>query len=139
VRKGEIPAINWAAEREAMDFLRKLIEQDLVLAARDVGDGGVVTTAAKMALPHGLGLTLDLSKASLASENALTRYFGEVAGAYLVSLKDDGLRAALQEAGTLSHNVLVEVGTVARTNDISWGGWLVSRERLDRANKASLV
>jgi phosphoribosylformylglycinamidine synthase len=150
-RGGAIPAIDWAGEREAMEFLRSMVGADGVLACRDVGDGGIALTAAKMVLgatgsmvgsePAGLGLNLDLSHAGELGGSAAARYFGELGGAYLIAFKESGLRMALQAAGALRHNTLVAVGEVlaqGASGQLEWGGWVLPLEKAQQAFASSI-
>lgn len=131
--EGRMPPIDWQAEREAMGFLEQLTAKTKVLAARDVGDGGIITAAAKMGVRAGLGLTLDLTKAQISSEDPVKRYFGEISGAYLIALRDEDVRPTLQDASGLSYNTLVEVGAVNSQGNVAWGGWTLSAEQVQRS------
>ena len=120
---GRAPELDWHAEREGMDFLRLIIGCGQVSACRDVGDGGVITTAAKMVVKSRLCLQLDLASTALARYPEAAQYFGEIGGAYLICFSSDGESKALQSAATLRYNALVKVGQVVDSSKISWGPW----------------
>jgi phosphoribosylformylglycinamidine synthase len=140
-RRGTIPAIDWDAEKEAMAFLQALTKEHRLSACRDVGDGGIVTTAAKMVIgaKQPLGLSLDLSTTALLPElNAVLRYFGELSGSYLIAFSDAGARPALQDAKALRYNALTEVAQVRAGHDLEWGGWQLARDKARTAHASSL-
>jgi phosphoribosylformylglycinamidine (FGAM) synthase-like enzyme len=71
-----------------MDFVRRLVDQSLVHAVRDVGEGGILTSLSKMCLGSALGfrgqlhrLLPDFAQAAL--------YFGEVGPAYLIQFQSE--------------------------------------------------
>jgi phosphoribosylformylglycinamidine synthase len=87
-RVGQVPVIDWQLERTAMDFVRRLVDQSLVHAVRDVGEGGILTSLSKMCLGSALGfrgqlhrLLPDFAQAAL--------YFGEVGPAYLIQFQSE--------------------------------------------------
>ena len=137
---GSIPGLDWDSERESMAFVRQLVESGAVLAARDVGDGGIVTTASKMSVPSGLGLDIDLSKVStFEGLDPELASFGELGGAYLIVMKDESLQQALQESTTLRYNRLVEIGVVTASQQICWNGFSLSLQEPTFAYKAALT
>lgn len=136
--KGKMPKIDWEAERESMDFLRSQVAKSSLIAARDVGDGGIAATACKMVVGSSLGLTLDLSHADIKSEQAISRYFGEVSGCYLVAIKEEAERLTVQDAAQLDKNLMVKVGRVTAHGDYDIGGWSLQKERTLQAFCASI-
>ena len=137
LRAGRAPEIDWAQEREAMDFLRALNSAGQLAVARDVGDGGILTTAAKMALLTGQGLTLSL--AAVAGAGDLSSYFAEVSGCYLIALHEAGAVAGLRAARDLHHCSLTPIGTIKSGADIRWGEWSVGVDAAHRAFCSSLI
>jgi len=123
LQAGLAPEIDWHAEREGMDFLRLIVDKGQVSACRDVGDGGVITTAAKMVAKSGLGLQLDLALTELARYPELAQYFGEISGAFLICFNSGDESKALQSAATLRYNAVIKVGQVVDSSKISWGPW----------------
>ncbi len=136
--KGQMPRIQWPAEREAMEFLRRHVAKGAITAARDVGDGGIAATACRMVIGTQLGLSLDLTHADLTSDQAVYRYFGEVSGCYLVAIKDDVERVTVAEAGRLDKNLFIKVGQVTSSGEYEFGGWSLQRERALQAFRASI-
>lgn len=137
---GEIPALHWDSERESMHFLRQLVQKAAVIAARDVGDGGILTTASKMVLSSGLGLDLDLTRPEgWAEVDPELRAFGELGGAYLIVMNEESELQALQESRSLRYNRLVEVGRILPSPHVSWNGVSISLEESARAYKAALT
>ncbi|MBC7661753.1 MAG: phosphoribosylformylglycinamidine synthase subunit PurL [Chitinophagaceae bacterium] len=55
-----VPALNWKAEREAAFWIQNLVATDRLVAARDLGTGGLALTLQKMLLPHAFGGTFAL-------------------------------------------------------------------------------
>ncbi len=135
---GAIPPLDWAAEREAMEFLRTQIGGNRVQAARDVGDGGIAATATRMTVLSGLGIDLDLTHADFTNSHAIYRYFGEVSGCYLVAFKDNCSGFALEAAKALDRNILVPVAKVSASGSFRFGGWSLTQERARQAFGASI-
>ncbi len=90
---GAPPPVDLAAERAAGELVRKLVADGVTRAVHDLSDGGLVVTAAEMALASGVGLHLT------APEGPPTHaaLFGEDQARYLVALSEDRLDA-LDEA-----------------------------------------
>ena len=140
LRGGKAPEIDWQAEKESMDYLRTLIGEGLVSACRDVGDGGIITTAVKMIAKSGLGLNLSLQAKELAGLSEIERYLAEVGGCYLLAIKSEAeARAkALQLAATLRYNAIVQAGHVVTSKEVSWGPWTTPVHLCKHAFTASL-
>ena len=137
---GSIPALHWESERESMGFIRQLVQSGAVLAARDVGDGGLLTTACKMTIPFDLGLDMNLAAVSnLAGVEPELAVFGEMAGAYLLVMKDESVQQALQDSASLRYNRLVEIGAVTTSRQISWNGLSLDLNEPTFAYKAALT
>ncbi|MBM4250989.1 MAG: phosphoribosylformylglycinamidine synthase subunit PurL [Deltaproteobacteria bacterium] len=138
-RQGVAPAIDWLAEKESMNFLREVINNDLVAACRDVGDGGIVTTAVKMIAKTDLGLTLRLQAKELAGFSEIERYLGELGGSYLLAIKPGAESKALQLAASLRYNAVVQAGQVEVSSVVSWGPWTTPLQLCQHAFTSSLV
>ncbi len=121
LRAGRAPLVDWEQEREAMAFLGELSGAGHLAVARDVGDGGVLACAAKMAIVHGHGLALDLGE--LVGTDGLSGYFGEVSGCYLVAFHSGSTAAALHNANELRYCALTRVGAVKVSDEVQWGQW----------------
>ncbi|MEK7265877.1 MAG: phosphoribosylformylglycinamidine synthase subunit PurL [Pseudomonadota bacterium] len=81
INAGAPPAVDLEAERRNGEAIRKLIAEGLVTACHDVSDGGILVTAAEMALASGEGLDL---KTPVKARRA-AYWFGEDQGRYLVA------------------------------------------------------
>jgi phosphoribosylformylglycinamidine synthase subunit PurL len=57
-REGPPPKVDLAAERKHGDFVRKIIDLELVTAVHDVSDGGILVAVTEMALAGNIGATL---------------------------------------------------------------------------------
>jgi phosphoribosylformylglycinamidine synthase len=115
--EGSPPTVNLDAERKAGEFIRYLIDQQLVTAVHDVSDGGVFIAIAEMALAGNLGVDFEpewvtesigpqtvrgLSEPTLAL--LIPHMFGEDQGRYLITtshLEDYRALEAAQSAGVL--------------------------------------
>jgi phosphoribosylformylglycinamidine synthase len=137
MRLGEAPKIDWVAELESMKFLRRAAAAGWLAACRDVGNGGIVATAAKMTLAKGLGLSLDLSHAPIEGGDAILRYFGEVSGTYILALTPEGRRLCLQDGQSLRYNSLVPIGGASEAPELVWGGWRCAKDRVLDALQAA--
>jgi phosphoribosylformylglycinamidine synthase len=122
-QKGVIPSINWDAELEAMAQLRSMIGAGSIANARDVGDGGIATTAAKMVSESGLGLELDLSDVKISGNDLLLHYFGELGGAWLIAFNGIGADHVRNAQKDLKSNQLIKVGRTTRSQSIVFGGF----------------
>ena len=141
-RGGSVPLLNWPAEREAMAFLRRQIQAGRVLAARDIGDGGVPVTLAKMAVGSSrvLGLRVDLSvlgrltgAAQGAEEWVRGWAMAEWAGAYLLQFKDAAAAVAAQsDIGTFE-----SLGLGALGRSTAEGAWDFGAFKVDPAVAAT--
>jgi phosphoribosylformylglycinamidine synthase len=105
----EPPCLDYTQELEAMEYLRKLVQKDLLGAARDVGAGGLVPCILRMVVSSGLGL--DLSLAAIEGLSQLERWFAELGGAYVLCFRDPFcLKEAQALAGHLMHSDLKVLG-----------------------------
>jgi phosphoribosylformylglycinamidine synthase II len=122
------PRIEWAAEREAAKILARWSQDQAVLAARDVGAGGVLTTIGKMLLAtEHLGAQLEL-------KGDPTVYFGESSATYLV------LAAQGQTLSVVSDSLeLVKVGHMLPSQKLTIDGQSLDLHAFRQASKASLL
>jgi len=125
--KQQIPAIDWQAERLAMDTMRSLAASGFVVAARDVGAGGIALAAAKMAVGAHTGMTLELAvirdKGNLPGRELAEPawWFAEWSGCYLIQAKA-GIADLTEAIGT---NIpqglcLVPIAKTSRGGDIKF-------------------
>ncbi len=109
VNSESIPPIDWAAEKEAAQLISTLVEKNSLLAARDVGAGGVLPCLVKMALAGGRGFKLRLAADSNPKRSSL-QYFGE-AGATYVLVAPQGKSISNAAAG-FANIELLKLGSV---------------------------
>jgi phosphoribosylformylglycinamidine synthase II len=79
---GTPPPLDLKAEKALQELLQRLAADGVVESARDIAEGGIAAAAAKLALPRGLGVEIDLISAGLAAECVL---FAEDASRALVT------------------------------------------------------
>jgi phosphoribosylformylglycinamidine synthase subunit PurL len=79
---GTPPILDLKAERALQDLLQVLANEGLVESARDVAEGGIAVTVAKLVFPKGLGAEIELISAGLPAECVL---FAEDATRVLVT------------------------------------------------------
>lgn len=135
---GAPPPVNLAAERKTGDYVRHLIEEELVLACTDISDGGLLVAAAEMALASNSGLTFEGLKCTDPGE-----LFGEDQGRYLIATAEPEL--VKQQAGDIATDIIAWTGgnvlcfsggdslslTVLRQ---AWEGWFSSYMEPDMAS-----
>ncbi|HWE98985.1 MAG TPA: phosphoribosylformylglycinamidine synthase subunit PurL [Caulobacteraceae bacterium] len=78
---GAPPPVDLEAERRNGDFVRRLIQDEMVNAVHDLADGGLALAAAEMALASDLGITL----AATSPLHAHALLFGEDQARYLIA------------------------------------------------------
>jgi phosphoribosylformylglycinamidine synthase subunit PurL len=89
MQAGPPPDVDLAAERRHGQFVRKLIEADLVTAVHDVSDGGILVAVAEMALAGDIGARLVVTAFEDLVDREKVRHawsvFAENQGRYLVT------------------------------------------------------
>jgi phosphoribosylformylglycinamidine synthase len=94
--EGAPPPVDLALERKTGDFIRGLIRSGEARVVHDLSDGGLIASAAEMALASGVGVTLEAAP----GEAVHFHFFGEDQARYLVATADPaGLIARAQAAG----------------------------------------
>ena len=118
--KQQIPAIDWKAERLAMDTMRALAASGKIVAARDVGSGGIALTAAKMAQGHNnqaaKALTLSRPGGALPGSDLdeAPWWFAEWSACYVVQAKAGIANLAEASAVPIPTGLrLLKIGTLA--------------------------
>ncbi len=86
---GSLPTLDLDAELIVMNEVRKLIQGGLVFACRDVGQGGIAPTLAKLAGPGRQGF--QGSTAEIPGPTPFHRWFAEWGAAYLVVSELDSI------------------------------------------------
>jgi phosphoribosylformylglycinamidine (FGAM) synthase-like enzyme len=91
--EGAISTIDWTAEKQSHEAIHSLQNSGYLVAARAAGEGGIGLAAFKMAVDSvRLGASLEI----LTSDG--TEFFGEGAATFLVAIKPENLRAAMNLA-----------------------------------------
>ncbi len=96
--EGAPPPVDLAAERNAGDFVRGLIETGTTATVHDVSDGGILVALAEMALAGRRGFRY-LAPSELPLHAAA---FGEDQGRYLVALRKADVEDIMQRAHSLA-------------------------------------
>jgi len=81
---GPPPPVDLTEERNTGDFVRELIERELVTAVHDVSDGGILVAIAEMALAGNIGADIDPA----IDLDGASDWFGENQGRYVVTVSD---------------------------------------------------
>jgi len=102
-RDGPPPTVDLAGERQTAEFVRSLIDSQMVSAVHDVADGGPLVAVAEMALAGSIGATLVKGDPSTPSPcNLLFDHtlFAENQGRYIVTeaIDSDGVEEAADRA-----------------------------------------
>jgi len=124
--RGQIPIIDWQAERQAMSAMVQLSQH--VLAARDVASGGVLVCAIKMGLANGFGLTLD---AQLGVLNLL----GERSASYLIAVKSESVKTVEEISGTFDQLSLTRLGRYTTDGEFGFEGLVMSLDDAKSLNR----
>ncbi len=122
IEAGEPPVVDLAAERKTGDFVRKLINDGMVDACRDISDGGLMTALAEMGFAYGFG-------ASLTGPDDAGFWFGEDQARYIVVTDD--VNKIKNIAGDIN---ITELGTTLADN-IVLNGTSVPVARLRSLNE----
>jgi phosphoribosylformylglycinamidine synthase len=105
---GAPPPVDLGAERRNGDFVRKLINIQIISAVHDLSDGGLMAAAAEMALASGVGIGME---APAGPAHAIL--FGEDQARYLIATASpDDVLAASDAAGVPASRI----GTAGGTN-----------------------
>ncbi len=91
LEKGPPPPVDLKAERWHGEFVRRLIDEELITAAHDISDGGLLCALAEMAMAGNRGATLTIEN------NDPAFWFGEDQARYIVTTKDPDALLALDE------------------------------------------
>ena len=127
--EGSSPTVDLAVERRNGDFVRGHILGSSISACHDVSDGGLLVALAEMAMPFGVGMTLDLKAFDLPD---LAILFGEDQARYVIATNapDEFLESAAA-AGVPAYLLGVTGGPAIKTggfDDISIAGLRAAHE-----------
>ncbi len=111
---GTPPPVHLAEEKRVGEFIREIIELDLVNAVHDISDGGLIVAAAEMALEGGLGCSL-FGPFWREQKIAKTEHwlFGEQQASYLVT-GDAFSQIELIDLGEKHNMFICGIGTVKK-------------------------
>ncbi len=99
---GSPPAVDLEEERRVAEALRALIASDMITAAHDISDGGLLVAAAEMALAGGIGCNLWCTIYDCTSADK----FSEWQSTYLITTTDfDAVRSFLDEQGVANSGI----------------------------------
>ena len=96
--EGRCPPVDLAAEKQAGDFVRGLIEDGRVDTAHDLSDGGLLVAVAEMALAGDVGADIGIA----GTDETIPFFFGEDQGRYLITASPaeaDRIEGELRHAG----------------------------------------
>jgi phosphoribosylformylglycinamidine synthase len=120
--EGAPPPVNLVCERLHGEFIRSLIEKDVITACHDISDGGLLCALAEMAMACGIG-------ADLTANGGEAFWFGEDQARYVVTTKNpqavraDGIPVSVVGITGGAHLRLpgggMEVATLKDSNE-SW-------------------
>ncbi len=136
---GTLPAIDYSALRAQIALMLKAFDANVILAAHDVSDGGIVTALAEMAFAarHSAPLGIELEPASrwAPGVGSAGAYFGE-AGGFIVEVENESRFNEL----TLRNGASAwRIGTTIRDGALIIGRKRYSLERLHDAWSATLL
>ncbi|MEM9263222.1 MAG: AIR synthase-related protein, partial [Pseudomonadota bacterium] len=94
VEEGAPPDVDFKAERQNGEFVRKLIAEGLITACHDVADGGLLVAAAEMAISSGEGLELKTP----VKQREAAFWFGEDQSRYLIAVSPGAADTLLLKA-----------------------------------------
>jgi phosphoribosylformylglycinamidine synthase len=95
------PPVDLKFEQKNADFVRALIENDIVTAVHDVSDGGVACALAEVALSCGVGVKFGFQ----GDQSDIAELFGEDQGRYLLAMPEQNVAKfeALADANEIGH------------------------------------
>ncbi|MDQ0509330.1 phosphoribosylformylglycinamidine synthase subunit PurL [Ancylobacter amanitiformis] len=93
--EGAPPPVDLELERKNGDFVRSLIEADLVTAVHDVSDGGLLVAITEMAMASGIGASLLAPEDGI---NPFAYWFGEDQARYVVTVASGEKAQVLRQA-----------------------------------------
>lgn len=105
---GQAPKVNLDEELKNGNFVRSLINDQLVNAVHDISDGGLYIAIAEMAMASGLGADIKIADTNLPEHAAL---FGEDQGRYILTVPPGGVAPILKQANELGVTIRL-LGTV---------------------------
>jgi len=125
--EGAPPPVNLKDERKRGEFVRALIDEKLLTSCHDVSDGGLLVAIAEMAMPKGVGISIE-------QKGDAAFWFGEDQGRYVIATKfPDSVAQKAKASGIL----LTKLG---QTNgaDIALPDGGVAVDALRRAHESFL-
>ncbi|MEZ4744137.1 MAG: AIR synthase-related protein [Bdellovibrionota bacterium] len=108
---GELPPLDYKAEKEALSLLQGCADVGLLQAARDVGAGGLLTTLYKMAVKNSLNIRLHQNV-----DFDVQFLFGERSSAYILGITEDCLEGVINLVSKFSDFHLIELADLDNSN-----------------------
>ena len=110
-----VPAINWQAEKQSIELLQLMAREGFMVAARDVGEGGLLSTLLKMCLGGTRGAQLNLTKvATKLGINRQSLLWAEGGPLYVLGVAKDFDWSSLQPLVAMQDELqLIELGETA--------------------------
>jgi len=143
IERGELPALDYEAERRACDFVRSLIERRLINSCHDLSEGGLGVALAECCFRDyeaPLGVKLSLTKKNTRSDAAL---FAESGARFIISLPAKAVaevKAAAAAAGvpiggegTVGGDVISVDGVASVPSQKAFKAWFNGLDQLVEA------
>ena len=108
------PPVTLEAERKAGEFLQSQMGTGTIIAAHDVGDGGLAVAIAEMCMAARLGATIALPDGG----NAHGWAFGEDQGRYVIATDDAGAVTAAAKAADVGD--VAFLGVISATDELKF-------------------
>jgi len=105
---GAPPPLDLQLERALQALVREFIRTDLISAAHDTSEGGLVVAICEMVMPGGLGASVKLDTLLRANDGRFDRtLFGEAASRIIVAAKSDHVQRIVDAAAEVEVPALV--------------------------------
>jgi phosphoribosylformylglycinamidine synthase subunit PurL len=101
--EGAPPPVTLSSERKHGEFVRALIDARLISACHDVSDGGLLSAVAEMAMPRGVGVSIE-------QVDDAAFWFGEDQGRYVIATKNPDAVVQKADAAGLPLTKLGQTG-----------------------------
>ncbi len=109
--EGAPPPVDLAAEKENGDFVRGLINEQLVTAVHDISDGGLLVALAEMAMAGNVGAALEVQPGLLKPAiPAHAFWFGEEQARYIITAAEAAV-ASISASASNAQVALLRLGT----------------------------
>lgn len=127
---GKMPIVDLQAEKKNGDFVRNLIEKNIVNTCHDISDGGLYVALTEMAIASNLGIKIH-------KEYSNEYLFGEDQARYIIACRPDNLEV-IKELAENEKIDFEEIGTVLTETVINYRGNFLSLDKLHEAHKNTI-